>query len=201
MEKDDKKAQLRVSALDSFAALSEQPRHSIGRANWEAFPAGPSTTFRIGRVGDAICILYEVEEGSPRTVNVADGTPVYQDSCVEFFCKVPGSSRYFNFEFNSAGACRAASRIERSVDVRPLSDSELAGIERQHGSDGARWGLLVSIPLRLIAGEGPMPAELQANFYKCGDLTARPHYLSWAPIDAPKPDFHRPECFGRLLID
>ena len=25
-----------------------------------------------------------------------------------------------------------------------------------------------------------------------------PHYLSWMPIDTPKPDFHRPEFFGKI---
>ena len=37
-----------------------------------------------------------------------------------------------------------------------------------------------------------------ANFYKCGDDTTKPHFLSWNPVKAPKPDFHRPEQFGVL---
>ena len=37
---------------------------------------------------------------------------------------------------------------------------------------------------------------MRANFYKCGDKTLKPHFLSWSPIQSEKPDFHRPEDFG-----
>jgi hypothetical protein len=47
---------------------------------------------------------------------------------------------------------------------------------------------------------GNLPETIRANFYKCGDLTAHPHFLSWNPIDLPKPDFHRPEFFGTLTL-
>ena len=55
--------------------------------------------------------------------------------------------------------------------------------------------------IRLI-GVDPenLPHSLRANFYKCGDKTAHPHYLSWSPIHTEKPDFHRPEFFGELIL-
>ena len=63
------------------------------------------------------------------------------------------------------------------------------------------WDVAMIIPLDLI-GVNPesLPDTLKANFYKCGDLTSHPHYLSWSPIGTPKPDFHRPEYFGELII-
>ena len=39
---------------------------------------------------------------------------------------------------------------------------------------------------------------MRANFYKCGDLLPRPHFLSWNAISLPRPDFHCPEFFGTL---
>lgn len=39
---------------------------------------------------------------------------------------------------------------------------------------------------------------IHGNFYKCGDKTAHPHFLSWNPIDIPSPDFHRPDFFGEI---
>jgi hypothetical protein len=45
---------------------------------------------------------------------------------------------------------------------------------------------------------GNMPEKIMGNFYKCADETISPHYLSWNPIDAPAPDFHRPEFFGEI---
>ena len=38
------------------------------------------------------------------------------------------------------------------------------------------------------------------NFYKC-DESLHPHFGSWNPIEAPAPDFHRPECFGKLMLE
>ncbi|HOX40382.1 MAG TPA: carbohydrate-binding family 9-like protein [Candidatus Brocadiia bacterium] len=38
-----------------------------------------------------------------------------------------------------------------------------------------------------------------ANFYRCGGVTD-PQYGTWSPVAAPKPDYHRPECFGRLTF-
>ncbi len=45
------------------------------------------------------------------------------------------------------------------------------------------------------------PVELMGNFYKCADRTSSPHFLSWAPISTPEPDFHRPEFFSKIILD
>jgi len=42
--------------------------------------------------------------------------------------------------------------------------------------------------------------SMMANFYKCGDGLSKPHYLSWKPIVAEKPDFHRPEFFSTIEL-
>ena len=64
------------------------------------------------------------------------------------------------------------------------------------------WNLLVAIPLDIMGvkftGE---PITMMANFYKCADLTSTPHFLSWAPIDTPEPDFHRPEFFAPITLE
>lgn len=63
------------------------------------------------------------------------------------------------------------------------------------------WNLLAVIPLDLIGvrydGE---PVEMRGNFYKCASATSQPHFLSWSPIASPAPDFHRPEFFGKLIL-
>ncbi|MDE6498583.1 MAG: hypothetical protein K2L21_07985, partial [Muribaculaceae bacterium] len=83
---------------------------------------------------------------------------------------------------------------------------------RRHPSCGTRpfkelegifsWNLLTSIPLELIGVryEGT-PVEMRANFYKCASATSQPHFLSWNPIATTKPDFHRPEFFGTLILE
>ena len=41
---------------------------------------------------------------------------------------------------------------------------------------------------------------IKANFYKCGDETEHLHYGMWSRCETEKPDFHRPEFFGTLVI-
>ena len=40
-----------------------------------------------------------------------------------------------------------------------------------------------------------------ANFYKCGEETSEPHYVTWNPIGSENPDYHRPEFFGKVLFE
>ncbi len=78
--------------------------------------------------------------------------------------------------------------------VALLQNKDLEGIQS--------WRVGIAIPFGLIGLDpGNLPHSIRANFYKCGDKTAHPHYLSWSPIDTPRPDFHRPDFFGELLLD
>lgn len=66
------------------------------------------------------------------------------------------------------------------------------------------WELSVVIPMKaffLNDIKDVSGSEARANFYKCGDLTEVPHYLSWAPVDTETPAFHTPACFGHLIFD
>ena len=63
------------------------------------------------------------------------------------------------------------------------------------------WEMVVVIPASIFTyNEGFNFSNLiaNANFYKCGDDTTKPHYLSWNPVKTENPDFHRPEFFGTL---
>ena len=185
---------------------------AIDQLNWAAaFPYQPITSFHIGYADDGIYIKYDVHGSMLRAIYTNDQDPVYEDSCVEFFCKRPDSEYYMNFEFNCIGTCLAAKRKKRKEDVQRFSPDEMKLIER-HSSLGRRaflemkgkfaWNLVVKIPFSLLGfAKGEMPDMLLGNFYKCADGTESPHYLSWAPIHTEKPDFHRPEFFGELLFD
>ena len=60
--------------------------------------------------------------------------------------------------------------------------------------------LALDIPASTFGLETFAGLQARGNFYKCGDRLPVPHYLSWAPIGTPKPDFHRPEYFDRLIF-
>ena len=93
----------------------------------------------------------------------------------------------------------------------PFSADEMGRIARKcaypreafEEKDGVfEWTVEERIPLDLIFREKKpvFPQVLKANFYKCADKTKRPHFLSWRPIDLPKPDFHCPQFFGEIIL-
>ncbi|MDD3323073.1 MAG: carbohydrate-binding family 9-like protein [Paludibacter sp.] len=183
----------------------------IEMLNWpKKYYYKPITYFYIARSNDSIFIKYSVKGSMIRAVFSTDQEPVNEDSCVEFFCKLPDNEKYMNFEFNCIGTCKASKRVARNVNVTPFSKEELSMIKR-YPSLGRRafkemegmfeWELTVKIPMRIM-GINPekLPEKLLGNFYKCADGTDSLHYVTWNPIKTASPDFHRPEFFGELLF-
>lgn len=191
---------------------NEGKREAVDKLNWpKEYSYRPITTFNIGYSSDAIYVKYDVHGSMLRAIYTNDQDPVYEDSCVEFFCKKPEDDYYMNFEFNCIGTCLATRRKSRTEAVKPLSPEEMQLIGR-HSSLTRRafkemegmftWDLTVRIPFSLLGfKEKEIPEKLFGNFYKCADGTESPHYLSWAPIKTETPDFHRPEFFGELDFD
>lgn len=190
--------------LDQYAAKAP-----VATVNWPEYPERPEVEALIARSSHSLFLKFDVTEQSVRGTYTDDGSPVYQDSCVEFFVRHPDDRRYLNFEFNCLGTCDAARRQSREL-AAPLAPAEYQRI-RRHASLGrtpvaiddkaTSWRLLIEIPFELIDLDGQaLPSALRVNFYKCGDLTKRPHFLSWNPIELPTPNFHCPEYFGEALL-
>ena len=185
-------------------------RFDVNCVNWpESFPYAPLCSGRIARTEDALVVDFRVSGLDLRAQNLGDNGHQWEDSCVEVFIQDPDGKQYYNFEINPLGkvlACCGASREGRVA--RPAEEMEeilrIAQLEGPQDYEGGiwTWRVGVVIPFDLI-GIDPenLPHSIRANFYKCGDKTAHPHYLSWSPIDTPKPDIHRPEFFGELLFD
>ena len=195
-------------------------RFDVACVNWpETFPYAPLCSGRVARTKDALVVDFRVSGLDLRAQNTEDNGRQWEDSCVEVFIKDPVKADYYNFEINALGkvlACYGPTREGRAR--RPESEMKqilrfgsrlpvTAGNDVIPGPTGdlqglQTWRVGVVIPFGLI-GLDPdnLPHSIRANFYKCGDKTAHPHYLSWSPIDTPKPDFHRPDFFGELLLD
>ena len=196
--------------LSSVASVLEVKgtRAYIDSLNWPtAFPYQPIAAFDIARSDDELFLHFFARGFSLRAEADCDGTPVYPDSCVEFFVQEAGAETYLNFEFNCIGTCEAGRRRSRS-EVVPLTAEEYAAIRRYtplprrsfSEVEGIKtWELTVAIPFHLLGlNPAALPDCLRANFYKCADGTRCPHYLSWNPIDLPEPDFHCPQFFGQI---
>ena len=190
--------------LESYAR-----REYIDVVNWKEFPYKPVAVFDIARGSKDLFIRFFVKGLSLKAGCTEDGGPVYEDSCVEFFVKAQEEGKYYNFEFNCAGTCDASLRLSRN-EKTALSAGAYASI-RRHPSLGRivsgeikgvhSWELTVAIPFSLM-GIDPeaLPSSIYCNFYHCADGVEVARYLSWNPIDSPTPDFHRPECFGKILL-
>ena len=194
--------------LDTALELSGA-RFDVNCVNWpETFPYAPLCSGRIARTEDALVVDFRVSGLDLRALNGADNGRQWEDSCVEVFIEDPDGSCYYNFEINALGkvlACSGATREGRTP--RPAEEMEeilrIADYSEPQEHEGGiwTWRVAVVIPFWLIGvEEGHLPERLRANFYKCGDCTAHPHFLSWSPVGTEKPDFHRPEFFGSLIL-
>jgi len=186
--------------------------YKIDQVNWpESFPEKPEVSVEVSNDHEALYLHYRVKGEQLRAVTTEDQGPVWEDSCVEFFCQVPGDKHYCNFECNCIGSMVGSRRLGRAEEVVPFSPDEMGTIERKctipreafEEKDGLfAWEVELRIPLRLIFREKKpaFPQTLKANFYKCADKTKKPHFVSWQPIDLPKPDFHCPQFFGEITL-
>lgn len=200
---------LTVPRVRGFRDLDAFARAAVDTVCWPVeFPYKPEVRFAIAHDGSRLLIRFEVEEDNPRAMAMENNGPVWEDSCVEFFVKEPGSPFYFNFETNCIGTGLAAKRRSRE-EYTHFDDARMARVLRRSSlphqpvdiRERTDWSLELEVPFDLICEGGKAPERLQANLYKCGDKTAVPHFLSWNPVEVPAPDFHRPEFFGTLILE
>ena len=90
----------------------------------------------------------------------------------------------------------------RGLDLRAMAMEDNGNVwEEELDGKIFGWSVGMCVPFDLIGADPDnLPSSIRANFYKCADKSAHPHFLSWSPIDVPSPDFHRPEFFGELIL-
>lgn len=191
------------------------PKADINCYPWDLNGYMPKTEARVvytEKGFHAFLISYENEILATR-VNMND--PVCRDSCMEFFFKpdTEHDGRYLNFELNPLGTlylgigkdrfesmkvadtAPEAFRIHPSVTMEVLKDFS-----------GPFWSIQFFIPFDFIErfyGKLNFKSgmKMAGNFYKCAEDTAYPHFGCWNEVISKVPDFHRPECFGSLILE
>lgn len=190
--------------------ISKKPqRYPIACCNWPEFSAQCVAGVELSHSSDMLHIHYMVDEAAVVARCTADGQHVWEDSCVEFFFDPEGKGEYYNLECSCTGwiyLCKGTGRCGRI----PLDDTALKSIKRRctlpqeaFGLLGERtqWELWLDVPASVFGLESFEGLRARGNFYKCADASPFRHYLSYAPIATPKPDFHRPEFFETILFD
>ena len=160
------------------------------------------------RAGAAICydrenlyVLLKAAEKDIRAEYTGPLSPVHEDSCLEFFFRPEKEERYLNFEINPNGCFHIGFGKSRQSRIRviPPDAGKQFCIRTDRTPEG--WQAEYRIPvdfLKIFYPDFRCAGMLRANVYKCGDKTAHVHYLAWNPVNTESPDFHRPECFGRM---
>lgn len=184
---------------------------------WEDSGHHPVVRNRLLWDDNWLAVRVDVRDRYVRAVARHFNDSVCLDSCVEFFVAPsadPEQNAYFNFEVNCGGTIllhRCASTAERNAgkgnqDVTDADgatiriDTTLPNIVEPELDEPTDWAVEYHVPWSLFESYfGAVTPQAgttwRANFYKCADRTSHPHWGSWAPVDTPRPNFHRPESF------
>ncbi len=144
-------------------------------------------------------------ESNPLAEKKNFNDPVYEDSCLEFFAMFdPCGEKYINIEMNAIGAFLATVRRADGDVVTIDNFISLPEIKAVREED--KWSVEIFLSFEDIKKMFPNAAiesgsVIRANFYKCGDKTAIPHYGMWNEIGGDKVSYHQPEYFGKLIIE
>ena len=198
----DKPTWRETTPLEMHYYAGDKPEHS------------PKVQAKLRYDDDSIYVIWRVEDQYVRAVAAEHQGPVCKDSCVEFFFtpdpEVEGG--YFNLEMNCGGTMLFHfATLPRKGS--PIAPEDIARIEVAHSlpkrvdpeiQTPTTWTVEYKIPLTILPkyfpkAVKPSPGVIwRANFYKCGDQTSHPHWLTWSYVDSPKPDFHVPKWFGTI---
>ena len=182
----------------------------------EGSPHHPGTFCKLLYDDTNIYGIFRVEDQHVRSIHTLFQSEVWKDSCVEFFVQPKVDGGYFNFEFNCGGALLASyvtnpTRVNGILQefhaLTPADDrlvrrfSSLAGLVDPEIPEPIVWHLEFSIPFAVLEKYAGPPCAAagqiwRSNFYKCGNETSHPHWLSWAPLR--ERNFHDPASFGSI---
>ncbi|MDA0839967.1 MAG: carbohydrate-binding family 9-like protein [Planctomycetota bacterium] len=185
--------------------MGDQPEHR------------PVVEFKIAYDAQFLYVTFKVGDRYVRAVANHYQDSVCWDSCVEFFF-TPGpdvSEGYFNLEVNCGGTALFHFQKKQGQGVVPIPESDFNRIQIAHSqpetveqelAGPVTWTLGYALPFDILRHyrsfeEPASGVTWRANFYKCGDRTSHPHWLTWSPVDNPRPNFHLPDFFGKVQFE
>ncbi len=177
---------------------------------WEGFKSSLVTLFRAVHTDDRLIVSLRCYESEPYAGVTKTNGYVCNDSCVEFFFSPSedNSAGYFNFEvnanptylfgYNPAGG--KEEYVEWDESEYCLTSTKAAD------KDGEYWQIDFTLPYALIRKYVPdcelkSGSVMRGNVYKCGKHNQSEHYGSWSIVETEGPNFHRPEFFGKFILE
>ena len=206
------KTEKKISLAEAGHLLETQTvTNPIDTINWDDYSYLPKLNFRIGHVNNEIWLKYYVNEKNILAQEIHTNGDVYKDSTVEFFISLDGEN-YYNFEFNCIGTIHVGYGKGRGNRTPVIPEiAEMIEIESSLGnkpfaekSGNFDWEMMIRIPVECFAFDNIKllnDTNATANFYKCGDETSEPHFVTWNPIGTETPDYHCPGFFGKVKFE
>ncbi len=188
------------------ASWSRVPTLSLRRAQNGAAPE-QATTVRIAHDSHALLLRFDCDDRDTWATHRLRDAPLWEEEVVEVFV-APGEedpAEYVEIEVNALGTildARVASPDGRRESMRVDRSWNAAGlvVEVDRPSPDS-WRVEVVIPWRELH-DGATPRIWRANFFRIDRPRDGDHEFScWSPTFADPPDFHKPACFGRLILD
>ena len=179
------------------------PAVTLTHTGWLA-PCAVTAKAQLCHSDTALFVRMEAVESQIRAELSSPIDPVCEDSCLEFFLAPRADdSRYFNFEFNPLGNFYIGfgHEIPNRSRLLPLDAGQF---DIRPFRTGRGWGITYRIPLSFLRQSMPecdFAGIADCNFYKCGDRTPVPHYLSWGKMSSETPNYHRRRDFARLVFE
>ena len=198
----DKDPWINIESLSLLNFMGDEPTHK------------PAVQAKVAYDDQALYVIFRVKDQYVRATRTKHQQGVFKDSCVEFFFSPADHSDdgYFNLEMNCGGTMLFHHQKEPRTDHILISDEDIARIEVAHSLPSVvdpeiqaptTWTVEYRIPFNILQKYHDLTPPIsgsiwRGNFYKCADESSHPHWLTWAPIDFPRPNFHLPEFFGML---
>ncbi len=185
--------------------------NSIDIINWKEFPYRPDIKFRIAHVNNEIWLKFYVNEKNILAQETRINGDVYKDSTVEFFISAD-KKNYYNFEISCIGTIHLGhgegrhnrKMIDPEIVEKIEVQSTLGDQPFAEKSGNFDWEMMIRIPVECFAFdkiESLKGMHATGNFYKCGDETSEPHFVTWNAIGTENPDYHCPEYFGTIEFE
>ncbi len=181
------------------------PAIALRRAQDGADPVQP-TTVRVARDAEALLLRFDCVDRDIWATHTVRDAPLWEEEVVEAFV-APGEAdprAYIEIEVNPLGTVFDArivnphgERASMRVDASWTAAGLVAKVDR---SASQLWRAEISIRWTDLC-EGLPPRVWRANFFRVDrPRGGKDEFTCWSPTFADPPDFHKPECFGRLIL-
>lgn len=130
----------------------------------------------------------------------------YNDDCVELFWNPSPETQndYYQFEINCIGNLLSVRKSNRATIMLPHITQSIQGTVNNDSDTDTGW--IVEMALRYsdytMLSDGSTPENgtvWRIGLNRCGGKT-NAQYSQWSPSQTPRPSFHQPNDFGRLVF-